>query len=279
MNGKVITVIPFGESVEIQEKQDSSVTIEWLEGTWAKVDFEGQTGYVLDAFLTHLPLPMNDYELSQGDYDISFPLLSWVEHNFKMVSKTDTMKTGEIDRVFDGIEEQARQADPTGQGINIRTSVPEMNLGGNGTVGNGDRLEDTQITLQLSNVPLAEAIRYTAALASLKYKVEENGVAVIPLSTPDSELLTRAYIVPPNFLAEATSAPAAGGAGSADPFAAAPADNGNAFDGGSPAAVTARQTAKNMLESLGITFQAGTSAVYNPETGQLIVRFPVTISS
>ena len=130
MNGKVITVIPFGESVEIQEKQDSSVTIEWLEGTWAKVDFEGQTGYVLDAFLTHLPLPMNDYELSQGDYDISFPLLSWVEHNFKMVSKTDTIENYNHDKIVQHFENGITVSRKEGQhAFEVKVRIPGIRLG------------------------------------------------------------------------------------------------------------------------------------------------------
>ncbi len=136
---------------------------------------------------------------------------------------------------------------------------------GNGFGGGG--VENTPITLQLTNVPLVEALRYTLALANLKYKVEPNAVLVVPLSTPDKELYTNIYVVPPNFLTANGGAGggAGGGGGPVDPFAA-PADAGG---GGAP---VVRKSAKEVLESYGIVFQQGASATFNAQTSQLIVR-------
>ena len=172
------------------------------------------------------------------------------------------------------LEEQARRADPTGEGVDIESLVPIGSGSENmpGFEGTAAPLGDTQITLKLSNVPLSEALRYTTALANLKYQVTATGVNVLPISTPDSELVTREFLVPPDFLAQATQ-PTADGGMMADPFAAAPADSPDSpFDSNAPAAVQARQSARNVLESYGITFPAGSTATYNPETGRLIVR-------
>lgn len=124
---------------------------------------------------------------------------------------------------------------------------------------------DTRITLRLSNVPLAEALRYTTSLAQLKYKVEPFAVKVVPISTPDADLFTNVYVVPPTFLSTDAGGGGGGGAAAADPFAAAPAA------GSSPGA-GARRGAKEILESAGITFGSGASAIYNASTSQLIVR-------
>jgi general secretion pathway protein D len=123
----------------------------------------------------------------------------------------------------------------------------------------------TLITLRLSNVPLAEALRYTTALAQMKYKVEAFAVKVVPISTPDADLFTNVYVVPPTFLSTdgGGGAPAAGG-GAADPFAD-PVAAGGATLGG-------RRNAKQILESAGISFAGGASAIYNASTSQLIVR-------
>ena len=131
----------------------------------------------------------------------------------------------------------------------------------------GGGVEQTPITLQLSNVPLVEALRYTLALANLKYKVEPNAVLVVPLSTPDKELYTNIYVVPPNFLTASGGAGGGGGggAGPVDPFAAAP-------DAGGGAGPVARNSAKDVLESYGIVFGTGSSATFNAQTSQLIVR-------
>lgn len=124
---------------------------------------------------------------------------------------------------------------------------------------------DARITLRLSNVPLAEALRYTTSLAQLKYKVEPHAVVVIPISTPDQDLFTNVYVVPPTFLSTGDGGGGGGGAAPADPFATAPsAGGGNVLEG--------RPTAKKILENAGINFPSGSSAIYNPTTSQLIVR-------
>lgn len=132
----------------------------------------------------------------------------------------------------------------------------------------GGGVDQTPITLQLSNVPMVEALRYTLSLANLKYKVEPNAVVVLPLSTPDQELYTNVYVVPPNFLVSDGGGAGGGGGGGAapvDPFAAAPA-------AGAGAPPTVRKSARDVLESYGIVFGQGASATFNPQTSQLIVR-------
>lgn len=150
------------------------------------------------------------------------------------------------------VELDTQEADPAKKGVNIVLDGEAF-----GDIGN------TPITLRLTNVPLAEALRYTTSLAQLKYKTESHAVVVTPLSTPDADLYTQVYKVPPTFLSMGGMA-SDGGAGAADPFADPVASGGGV--------VGTRRTAKSLLEEAGITFGAGSSAVYNAETGQLIVR-------
>src|SRR5437773_5057435 len=58
----------------------------------------------------------------------------------------------------------------------------------------GDR-----ITVTLDNIPLGEALRYVAAQAGLKVKVEPYAVSLIPLSEQSNDLITKRYHVPPEF--------------------------------------------------------------------------------
>jgi general secretion pathway protein D len=138
--------------------------------------------------------------------------------------------------------------------------APAAMAGGGGGVG------ETRISLRLSNVPLAEALRYTASLAQLKYKVEPFAVKVVPISTPDADLFTNVYVVPPTFLStDGGGGGGGGGAAAADPFADPVAAGGGAGPG-------SRRSAKEILESAGISFAGGASAIYNKSTSQLIVR-------
>src|SRR5207253_10082604 len=56
-----------------------------------------------------------------------------------------------------------------------------------------------RITVTLDNIPLGEALRYVAAQAGLKVKVEPYAVSLIPLSEQSNDLITKRYRVPPEF--------------------------------------------------------------------------------
>lgn len=132
----------------------------------------------------------------------------------------------------------------------------------------GEAPPSAQITLDLKDVPMAEALRYITELAGMKYKVEAYAVLVVPLSETTSEQYTRSYRVPPDFLSQGGGDAGGGGgaAAPADPFAAPAAGAA----GGS--ALIKRKTALDILKESGIPFPDGASAVFNPVTSQLIVK-------
>ncbi len=207
-------------------------------------------------------------DLSALDLMPAAESVSMVEEKLKSIvlPSVDFVETPLREAVAN-LGELARQADPEGMGVDIATT-PELG-------GFGGEVGDTPITLKLQNVPLAEALRYTAALANLKYRAETDAVRLIPLSAPDQELYTNVYRVPMDFLSAA--APGGAGGGGMDPFAA-PVDAfaavpfSNAQDEGNANQAAARKSAKEVLESYGIVFSKGSSASYNPQTGELIVR-------
>ena len=133
----------------------------------------------------------------------------------------------------------------------------------------GDAPSNASISLDLKDVPMAEALRYVTELAQMKYKVEAHAVLVVPLSENASEQYTRSYRVPPDFLSSGGGDVGGGAAPApaADPFAAgggaAPAGGGG---------LIARKTARQILEGAGIVFPEGASASYNPANSQLVVR-------
>ncbi|MFK5923475.1 MAG: type II and III secretion system protein [Verrucomicrobiota bacterium] len=183
------------------------------------------------------------------------------------------------------VELDLRENDPTRKGINFILQVdgggaaapaaPAADGGGGGFDdaaggggfggGGGGGAADAPVTLKLSNVPLVTALKYTVSMANLKYKVEPHAVLIIPLSTPDTDLFTNVYVVPPTFLSAGGGGGDDGGGAAADPFA----DDAGGGGGSGP---KKRRTAKDILLEAGVTFAQGTSAIYNPGTSQLIVR-------
>ncbi len=144
------------------------------------------------------------------------------------------------------------EVDPAKKGVNILLNT-------------GDTPVTNTISIDLTNVPMDEALRYITDLAGMKYKVDRFAVQVVPLSATNQELYQRIFRVPPDFL---TPADGGGGGGAApapaDPFAATPAGGGTALP--------PRRTAMDILKDNGITFGDGATAVYNKATSQLIVR-------
>lgn len=162
------------------------------------------------------------------------------------------------------------ESSPDQRGVNIFLKLPtatapslEPAEGAAGTMAVAPvASSDSRITLNLSNVPLYEALRYVATLAGLKVKVEPFAVSLVPLSEPTDTLEQREFRVPPGFIAGASTAGAENafvGPGRSD------------TDGNAPR-LSARQSAKEFLESQGVQFPPGASANFNAGSSRLVVR-------
>ncbi len=134
---------------------------------------------------------------------------------------------------------------------------------------------DARITITLNQIPLGEALRYIAAQANLKVKVEPYAVSIIPISEQSQELITKEYRVPPGFIqtsltstGSALSQPAAPAAGHA--AAAGTGKDTQESTGGQQ--LVRREGAKEYLESQGVPFPAGASANFLPQSSRLVVR-------
>ena len=143
-----------------------------------------------------------------------------------------------IREAIEFLREQAAENDPSGQGVNIvlrlvplgqvaLPSVPIAPPPGAGTPVPGAPAQappagapaqgapggspgvppvpvvsgpaGARITVTLDNIPLGEALRYVAAQAGLKVKVEPYAISVIPLAEQSNDLITKRYHVPPEF--------------------------------------------------------------------------------
>jgi general secretion pathway protein D len=130
------------------------------------------------------------------------------------------------------------------------------------------------ITLTLNNVPLGEALRYVCQLANVKFKVQDYAISIVPFSQSTDDLISRTFIVQPNFVAPPSASGTIGsatanfglsGGAAARPIAApTPAAGAAALEG-------AGDTVRQALEAKGLKFPPGASAVYTPATGQLTV--------
>ena len=93
MYSVVLEVIPFAESVTIiEDDRLNAEKIDWVQGAWVKVEFEGVSGYVFDGFLSPLPTPLKEFELVSDDLNFTYAFESWMDYRFVKVQTSDTIQ-------------------------------------------------------------------------------------------------------------------------------------------------------------------------------------------
>ena len=175
-----------------------------------------------------------------------------------------------LSKALEELQKKIAENDPNTEalqrGVNvINRASSQQPQGPAGTLAFDDAAGEPRINLQLKDVPAAEALRYVAELGRMKYKVEPHGVVILPATEGNADLYTEVIRVPPSFLTARSNLGAPGAALSGDPFASL----GNEP---SSTALQAKRTAKDELQNVGVTFPPDASAIYDPATGQLIVR-------
>ena len=95
INGEVIKVIPYGEEVVVThiDSVSNTHTVDYVSGTWVMVSHDGDEGYVFDGFLTHLPIPIHDFETNDIDLALGYPLTTWAEYRLGKDRVVDTVMT------------------------------------------------------------------------------------------------------------------------------------------------------------------------------------------
>jgi general secretion pathway protein D len=154
---------------------------------------------------------------------------------------------------------ESKRLDPDHKGVNF-VIQPEASTSA------------TPVSITLNNVPLGEALRYVCQLGNVKFKVQDYAISIVPFTQNTDDLISRTFVVQPNFVAPPTaagvieSATSALGGGTARPIAP-PAGAEAAPTGEDAGGDTVRQA----LIAKGVKFPPGASAVYTPTTGQLTV--------
>ncbi len=157
-----------------------------------------------------------------------------------------------LDEVIEYLRITSKDVDPEGKGVGF-------------VIKAADDVRSRTLSLNLQDVPLEEVLRYATEMAGATFRVEEHAVNIVSLSEKSTNLISKTYRVPPDFIQTAETGPGAPGAAPADPFATAPA-------AGTSTLTVRRMGAKEFLESRGITFGEGASASYSASTSTLIVR-------
>ncbi|MCB1226159.1 MAG: tetratricopeptide repeat protein, partial [Verrucomicrobiales bacterium] len=155
-----------------------------------------------------------------------------------------------LEEIMEFLRVRSRDVDPEGRGVDFILDVPL-------------EIASRPIDLNVSNIPMDQLVRYIAEQAGARYRVEPFAVKITSLSEQSSEILTKRYKVPPNFI-ETSATDDAATSGNVDPFATNTTPAGGL--------TIRRLSAKEFLEGRGVTFPDGSGASYTAVTNQLIVR-------
>jgi general secretion pathway protein D len=140
---------------------------------------------------------------------------------------------------------------------------------------------EARITITLNQIPLGEALRYIAAQAGLKVKVEPYAVSIIPISEQSNDLITKEYRVPPDFISTSLSGASmlqmgaytkAPGTSPSPGTAVATGTGKDTQESTGGRQLVNREGAKEFLEAQGVQFPSGASANFLPQSSRLIVR-------
>jgi general secretion pathway protein D len=126
------------------------------------------------------------------------------------------------------------------------------------------------VSVTLNNVPLSEALRYVCQLANVKFKVQDYAISIVPFSQSTDDLISRTFIVQPNFVAPPATLGTVESATSALTGTCPVATTTEAPAGGATDE-SSGDTVREALIDKGVKFPPGASAVYTPTTGQLTV--------
>jgi general secretion pathway protein D len=178
--------------------------------------------------------------------------------NFALAQKLNSILIPQVNFEQASLEDVAtfltnktRELDPDGIGVSVLLK--------NASVSAGSK----PVSLQLSNIPAGEVLRYITNLAGVKFRVEEYAVFIVPLADRTDVVITREFPVRPAFF---DVAPTGGGSG-------APA-GGRRTPIGTPVSPTSgSESTRSVLETRGVDFSAeGAAAFYNQATGILTVK-------
>jgi general secretion pathway protein D len=152
-------------------------------------------------------------------------------------------------------ENDTLELDPARKGVNITA-----NLGPPDSAA-AARINELRIDLQLTQVPLAQILKYITDISQTTYQTDDFAVTISAAGASSKELVTRNYRVPPDFISNLSNASSPASNQAPDPFGAAPAAG----------LIPTRKGAKEALMSQGVTFGDGASASYSASSNTLLI--------
>ena len=105
---EVLDIVKFGDQVIVLNTfdfcEDRADRIEWMDGHWIYVEFDGLEGYLFDGYLSDLPFPGTEAEICSDGYSYAFTLAEFIERNFEKQQVLDSSTARLVTQYEKGIK-------------------------------------------------------------------------------------------------------------------------------------------------------------------------------
>ena len=91
---EVLDIVRYGDQVLVLNNfefaEDKSDQIDYVDGHWILVEYQGIAGYLFDGYLSSLPFPSSQDQLVDEGYSFAYTLGEYVDQNFDFVRTLDS---------------------------------------------------------------------------------------------------------------------------------------------------------------------------------------------
>lgn len=122
---RVITKIPYGTKMEVEERTGIPGKAGWITDEWLKVHFRGRTGYVFGGYLSKMRAP----EKQKTSGNLTKALVAYSEHAFKMERQaTETVDAGSM-HCYQPFKDEIELETETSEGwVTATLTIPSSDL-------------------------------------------------------------------------------------------------------------------------------------------------------
>lgn len=98
LDAPVLDVIRYGETVTQADDfvpSLNSFKVNWVKGSWIKVNYNKQEGFIFNGFVSDLAVPSEEMEFASTIGGLSQSLYNWAYNNYDLIS-TDTLTDNDM---------------------------------------------------------------------------------------------------------------------------------------------------------------------------------------
>ncbi len=108
LQSEVLDIVRYGDRVKVINTfdfaDDKADRIDWIDGHWILVEYEGEAGYLFDGYLSDLSFPGSEEEICTDGYSFAFTLTEYIKQHFHKVDVVDSSSHHRVDLYDCGIK-------------------------------------------------------------------------------------------------------------------------------------------------------------------------------